>query len=66
MSAALNGMGLVQIAEPMIADHVAAGRLRVVLDKFASNTPGLFLYIRSATRSCRSSAPSWISFAGIR
>lgn len=44
LAAALAGVGLIQVAEPLVADHVAAGRLRTVLDGYAQDTPGLFLY----------------------
>lgn len=44
MAAVLGGMGLAQIAEPLVAEHVAAGRLLTVLDGYAAETPGLFLY----------------------
>lgn len=42
--AALEGMGLVQLPEPIAAGDVAAGRLVEVLDRFAPMTPGVFLY----------------------
>lgn len=44
LAAALAGAGLIQVAEPVIVEHIAASRLRVVLDDYAPNTPGLFLY----------------------
>lgn len=44
LAAALMGHGLIQIAEPVVADYLAKGRLRTVLDRFAPETPGLFLY----------------------
>lgn len=44
LAAALAGAGLIQVAEPLIIEHVAAGRLRTVLDGYEPNTPGLFLY----------------------
>src|SRR5690242_19944563 len=42
--AALEGMGLVQLPEPIAAADLAAGRLVEVLDRFAPMTPGVFLY----------------------
>jgi DNA-binding transcriptional LysR family regulator len=44
LGAALEGMGLAQVPEPIAADHVAAGRLVRVLEPFAPMTPGVFLY----------------------
>lgn len=43
-SLALSGTGLLYALEPVIADDVARGRLRVVLEPFAPDVPGLFLY----------------------
>ena len=44
LGAALEGMGLAQVPEPIAAEHVAAGRLVRVLEPFAPMTPGVFLY----------------------
>jgi len=44
IAAALKGLGLIQVADPLIVDHVAAGQLRTVLDDFSTQTPGVFLY----------------------
>ncbi|HEY6456632.1 MAG TPA: LysR family transcriptional regulator [Steroidobacteraceae bacterium] len=44
LGAALEGMGLAQVPEPIAAAAVAAGRLVHVLDPFAPTTPGVFLY----------------------
>jgi len=41
------GVGLVYTLEPLIADEIARGRLRVVLEQFAPAVPGLFLYFPS-------------------
>jgi DNA-binding transcriptional LysR family regulator len=41
------GVGLVYTLESVIADDVARGRLRVVLDGYAPSVPGLFLYFPS-------------------
>lgn len=43
-SLALSGVGLLYTLEPLIADDIASGRLRVVLEQFAPKVPGLFLY----------------------
>jgi DNA-binding transcriptional LysR family regulator len=44
LGAALEGMGLAQVPEPIAAEYVAAGRLECVLEPFAPLTPGVFLY----------------------
>jgi DNA-binding transcriptional LysR family regulator len=44
LGAALEGMGLAQVPEPIAAEPVAAGRLVLVLESFAPMTPGVFLY----------------------
>jgi DNA-binding transcriptional LysR family regulator len=44
LGAALEGVGLAQLPEPMITEQVAAGKLVRVLDRFAPMTPGVFLY----------------------
>ena len=44
LGAALEGMGLAQVPEPIAAEYVAAGRLERVLEPFAPLTPGVFLY----------------------
>jgi DNA-binding transcriptional LysR family regulator len=44
LGAALEGMGLVQLPEPIAGEHLAAGRLVEVLRPFAPMTPGVFLY----------------------
>ena len=41
------GVGLIYTLEPVIADEIARGRLRVVLDAYAPSVPGLFLYFPS-------------------
>jgi DNA-binding transcriptional LysR family regulator len=41
---ALAGVGLVYTLEPLIADDIARGHLRVVLQQYAPTVPGLFLY----------------------
>jgi DNA-binding transcriptional LysR family regulator len=44
LGAALEGIGLGQVPEPIAADHVRSGRLVHVLEPYASTTPGVFLY----------------------
>lgn len=44
LGAALEGMGLAQIPEPIASQQVASGRLVRVLDPFAPTVPGIFLY----------------------
>jgi DNA-binding transcriptional LysR family regulator len=44
LGAALEGIGLGQVPEPIAADHVRAGRLVHVLEPYASMAPGVFLY----------------------
>ena len=44
LGAALEGLGLAQVPEPIAAEHVAAGRLVRVLEPFAPMAPGVFLY----------------------
>ncbi len=44
LSAALDGVGIGFLPEPMIATHVAAGRLVVLLDGWSRTVPGFYLY----------------------
>lgn len=44
---ALAGHGLLYALEAVIADDLARGRLRLVLEPYASTVPGLFLYFPS-------------------
>jgi len=44
LGAAVEGVGLAQVPEPMAAEHLGAGRLVQVLDRFAPMAPGVFLY----------------------
>jgi DNA-binding transcriptional LysR family regulator len=44
LDAALAGVALAQVPEPIAREHVAAGRLDEVLNKFAPSTLGVFLY----------------------
>ena len=43
LGAALGGVGLAQVPEPIAVEDVAAGRLEEVLTAYASMTPGVFL-----------------------
>ena len=44
LEAALAGAGLAYIGEPSVAEHIAAGRLEVVLADWTPPYPGLSLY----------------------
>jgi DNA-binding transcriptional LysR family regulator len=44
---ALSGTGLLYAMEPIIADDLARGRLKIVLEAYAPEVPGLFLYFPS-------------------
>lgn len=43
-SLALAGVGLYYALEPTIADELSRGELRIVLEPYAPEVPGLFLY----------------------
>jgi DNA-binding transcriptional LysR family regulator len=44
---AVTGVGLLYALEPTVADELARGLLRVVLETYAPVVPGLFLYFPS-------------------
>jgi DNA-binding transcriptional LysR family regulator len=44
---AVAGVGLLYTLEPVIAEDLARGRLRVVLEPYSPSVPGLFLYFPS-------------------
>jgi DNA-binding transcriptional LysR family regulator len=44
INAALDGVGLAYVPEPLVADHIAEGRLVAVLDKWCVPFPGYHLY----------------------
>jgi len=44
LGAALGGVGLAQLPEPVAASHIAEGRLEELLPGLAPATPGVFLY----------------------
>jgi DNA-binding transcriptional LysR family regulator len=47
LGAALKGVGLAQVPEPIAAEPVSAGKLAEVLQPFAPMAPGVFLYYPS-------------------
>ncbi len=47
VGAALQGVALVQAAEPLVEPYIAEGRLEAVLDAYAPTSPGVFLYYPS-------------------
>jgi DNA-binding transcriptional LysR family regulator len=47
LGAALEGVGLAQLPEPMVAEGLKAGKLVQVLEPFAPMVPGVFLYYPS-------------------
>ncbi|GLS18895.1 LysR family transcriptional regulator [Labrys miyagiensis] len=44
LGAAIQGLGLAQVPEPITRAPIAEGRLQEVLSSFAVSTPGIFLY----------------------
>ena len=44
LDAAIDGVGLAQVPEPVAVAPVKAGTLRAMLDAYAPQTPGVFLY----------------------
>ena len=51
ISAALHGAGLAYVAEPVVANHLEAGRLTGILEDYWPQSPGLFLYYPSRTQA---------------
>ncbi len=47
LGAAVKGVGLAQVPEPIAADAIGAGKLLEVLAPFAATAPGVFLYYPS-------------------
>lgn len=43
----LAGVGLIYTLEPLVADEIARGRLKVLLEGYLPSVPGLFLYFPS-------------------
>ena len=58
---AVAGVGLVYAFEPMIADELRSGKLRVVLEQYAPLVPGLFLYFPSRAQV----SPALRAFVGV-
>jgi DNA-binding transcriptional LysR family regulator len=58
---ALAGVGLLYAFEPVIADELARGRLRVVLEQYAPTVPGLFLYFPNRAQV----SPALRAFVGV-
>jgi len=44
LAAALAGNGLAWVADDLVGEHIAAGRLRSTLDDWATTFPGYHLY----------------------
>jgi DNA-binding transcriptional LysR family regulator len=51
VAAAVDGIGLCYVAEPLIETLVREGRLEIVLDAYAPPTPGLFVYFPSRAQA---------------
>ena len=49
-AAALRGVGLAYLAEPLVTEHLAAGRLELALEDYAAWSPGAYLYYPSRTQ----------------
>jgi DNA-binding transcriptional LysR family regulator len=49
-AAALRGVGLAFLAEPLVTEHIAAGRLELALEDHAAWSPGAYLYYPSRTQ----------------
>ena len=47
LQAALDGIGLAYVPDDLVGDHVAAGRLRRVLEDWCPTFPGYHLYYPS-------------------
>jgi len=47
LGAALQGIGLAQLPEPIVRQSLESGRLMEVLSEFAPTAPGVFLYFPS-------------------
>jgi len=51
ISLAEQGLGLAYVMEPVVAEQLRKGRLRVVLQPYAASVPGFFLYFPSRAQS---------------
>jgi DNA-binding transcriptional LysR family regulator len=58
---ALEGVGLVYLFEPEVADELRRGSLRVVLESYAAAVPGFFLYFPSRSQV----SPAFRSFVDV-
>jgi len=58
---AVAGVGLVYAFEPLIADELRSGKLRLVLEQYAPLVPGLFLYFPSRAQV----SPALRAFVGV-
>lgn len=58
---AVAGVGLLYTFEPLIADELRSGRLRLVLEPYAPLVPGLFLYFPSRAQV----SPALRAFVGV-
>lgn len=50
IAAAVKGLGLAYAPEPIVMHHVRKGELEIVLDAYAPDSPGLFLYYPSRSQ----------------
>jgi DNA-binding transcriptional LysR family regulator len=44
LSATVDGVGVGYMPEPIVAQHLAQGRLVILLEEWSDTLPGLFLY----------------------
>ncbi len=51
ISLAEEGLGLAYVMEPIVAEQLRKGRLRVVLEPYAATVPGYFIYFPSRAQS---------------
>lgn len=51
LSLALSGVGLIYSLEPLLAQEIARGNLRLTLEPYAPEVPGLFLYFPQGART---------------
>jgi DNA-binding transcriptional LysR family regulator len=49
-AAAIRGIGLAYMAEPLVAGLVREGQLELVLERYAAPSPGAYLYYPSRTQ----------------
>jgi len=51
VDAAVAGYGIAYVPEDIVADHVAAGRLQIVLDDWSPKFAGYYLYYPSSRQN---------------